>query len=165
MEQSSVISNWNRIGSSLNNLERLYIQTLQTCQGLNPVFPGIGNRSGPRTYSPSGYTQPPVRPATFIETMEEIRVFMKLLSGENLTNVENDIVESVLMQDYLHWFELEGHINEYTQWLTNVLTQCFRTQSGIRTAQNLILQDRYAPGGTLFQQAQQRNTGTFGMGL
>ncbi len=110
MQQSPII-NWLRVGTLLQQLESLYNQVFQS-QSIVNTSPGLGNRSG---------SLPQGRPATFSETMEEIRVFLKILSGAQLTKEEDDIMESVIMQDYLHWFQLEHYIDKYIQWLTNNL--------------------------------------------
>ncbi len=124
-------------------------------KGGNYIVAGLGNRGGYGNV---------VHPSAFNETIQEIRVFLKVLSGERRTNEENDIMESVTMQDYFHFFELEAYINRYIEWLTNILPQCRRTQTGIQISQDLILQNRYEPGGTLFQEAQRRNVDMYGIG-
>ena len=156
MEQSPAIQYSQKVSSSIQELVELYNTLLGLSRGLE------SNLTGKQKIKISGYTQQQYsdygeqvkRSATFPEQLEIIRIYIERLEGGNLTNQEWIIFENADLMDGFDWHGMADFIEPYVQWLKDVISQCEE-----------ILRIQYQPGGAVFQQLQEKNVKTYGIGL
>ena len=146
MERSKVYGNFLRVADSLLELENLYHQVRESCVNLDKYLRGISDIHERNTD----------RKATFTEELQLIGIFLKFMSGEEITENEDELVDISDLTYYMQWFQLPRYIERQIQWLQNILPRCRQAQNVVQRAQQRFLERRYAPGGSMYQQAQQR---------
>ena len=157
MQRSRAIQNFMRVRDLIAEFEYLYHQVRRSCRGLDKYLTGgsvivEGNQpsSGTASYSFIFFQ------VTFSEEMELLGIFLKVISGEEITREEDELSDRVGLMDAIDWREMPGYLEEKIGWLQNILSNCRRIQRGVQRFQQRFLERRYAPGGSLAQRAQER---------
>ena len=145
MERSRVYENYMRVGNLLFQLEDLYHQVKESCRDIDKYLTSGSRLSRHR-----------LRQATFTEELQLIGIFLKVIGGEELTAAEERLSDRGDLIYDMQWVQISRYIEDRIEWLQNILSKCRRTQSGVRQIQQRFLERRYAPGGPMYQQAQQR---------
>lgn len=157
-----------RIANRIKLLESFYEEARQMCAGLENTLQGYGIRlAGRPRWIESGLQLGQMEmPLTFNETMNEIGIYLRYLSGQSLTEKENESPLTELRREFATDIKTTGRldtnerIESILHWLYNHLNKCRQVQSGIVTAQQLQLENLYSPTGQIAQQAGQRFYGT-----
>lgn len=131
------------IKESVTQINDLYQQTLRLSQDLDKELISLPELKL--------CVNPKVNGKTFREQLEIIERYLKILDDKFKDDVE--IVHTSLDDGVFH-LHVPKNINNITEWLTIIIEQCKK-----------ILEKQYEPGGTIFQQLQERNVGTHGMNL
>ena len=154
MDRSRMYENFLRVGDSLLELENLYHQVRESCVNLDKYLPGsilINVRNHQGDYSR--------RQATFTEEMQLIGIFLKLIGKDDQITVdEEELLDVSDLTYFLNWVEMPVYLERQIQWLRNVLPRCRQAQNVVQRAQQRFLERRYAPGGPMYRQAQERFT-------
>lgn len=159
-----------RIVNRIRLLESFYEQAREMCSGLEDKLKGYGTRWQYPTPLPleglPGVGGPPTKvPMTFREIMNEIGIYLRFLSGQQLAQEEYqgplDSLRYALGTNITTGrLNFDESLEPILLWLYNSLNRCRQVQSGISTAQQLQLERLYSPTGQLAEQAAQRYYGT-----
>ena len=130
MQGSSAVNNYLHVGHLLEELETLYNQALQVCKGHENK---LNIKRSITIYTPGSFdvrlseTRPSIsqtRPATYLEIMDLIRIFFKLVSGGELTKEENFSAEVNNIYKMIDWRYMGHYIEREIKWLTNMIQKC-----------------------------------------
>ena len=161
-----VAANLLRIAKRIRLLESFYEEALDMCSGIADNFEGYGTKTIYSMIPALGESivqgpPPGTYPLTFKETMNEIRIYLKFLSGQPLT-VEEKEGPLLKLRFSLGTNITSGHsefdeeVEPILLWLYSSLNKCRRVQQGVAIAQQVHLENLYSPSAQLAQQASQR---------
>lgn len=159
IEMPTASANLLRIAGRIQLLEQFYEQVKQTCVGLEDKVQGYNSMMPFYQYGNVDVSKIYL-PRNFQETMNEIGIFLKMLRGETLTEIEVRILEfgsgiyQSLTLGYNRRLEFDTLVESIIHWLYNVLNQCRSIKSGIITYQQQYLANLYEPTGSIAQEAQ-----------
>ena len=109
--QSSAIENYNRIGDLIQQLEKLYNQVNNSRQNFENSVSGVLGY---------GYNTNYIRTSTYTQQMEFIRIFLKQIANEDLTDQERQHGELMDLPDALKWSEMSSYLRAMIEWLRNI---------------------------------------------
>lgn len=137
-----ILAKHRRIGNLILELNNLYNQALGLCRGIDNL-PDYYRQKHAYNYTP----------IKFSDQMNAIRIYLKIIAGEYTDDDYEDLLEMWFSID-MDWTNMEELTSHIIEWLRNVIKQCENT-----------LKIQYQPGGSIFQQLQQKNIGRCGMGV
>ena len=150
MQRSRAMKNFMSIGDLIAQLEYLYNQVKRSCRGLDNYLTGNSQ------YYDLIEEECESRLATFSEEMQLISIFLKFIGKEMPTEDELELYHHTTLSEYMGWFEMPVYLEKTIKWLQNILSRCRQIQNVVQRTQQRFLERRYAPGGPMYRQAQQR---------
>lgn len=166
-----VAANLLRIAKRIRLLESFYEEALDMCSGIADSFEGYGSKTvfpdlfpgiNPGGMLPTPKGAPITSPLTFKETMNEIGIYLKFLSGQSVTNEEafqgalRGLFFSLGANIDTGRSTFDDEVEPIIMWLYTSLNKCRRVQQGVAIVQQVHLENLYSPGGQIAQQASQR---------
>ena len=131
-------------------LQTFYDRTCVIWLGFENKFDGLTGRRI-RTYRPD-VTWEIYRDETCRDTMDEIRVYLKLMSGQTISMDESEIRQRSGLDSCPRFGRkifIDEIINPYIKWLVNIIRKCVIVKRVIRRAQQRFLEEKYHPDSSL----------------